>query len=216
MDGFELAAALVSLLGEPIPHSPAADAEAVSLRGESSDDRRALLKAAELCGRPYTAAQFYLCTKIYSWLGREYDGQTIQCAEACLSQPLWEALPTGTREQEGVTVDLSAHARAGIFADLAGAYAGTGQYDKACSAYMRAYELEPYSVNYAIEVSNVLVLLGRPKEAMDFLIQQRKSPCRRVIRYRDQNGAVRFNSSFRDILDRQILCLQKRFDRNGG
>lgn len=215
MDAFELAAALVSLLGEPVPHDPAADAEALSLRKELPDDRRALLKAAELCGKPHTSAQFYLCTKIYSWLGREYDGQTIQCAEACLSLPLWEALPTGTREQEGVTVDLSAHVRAGIFSDLAGACAGTGQYEKACSAYLRAYGLEPYNVNFAMEVSNVLVLLGRQNEAMDFLLLQRKSPCCRVVRYRDREGTVRFNSTFRDILDRQIACLQKRFERNG-
>ena len=56
--GFELAAALVSLFGEPVPHDPEQDAEAAALREKLPDDRSALLKAAELCGEPKTPGSF--------------------------------------------------------------------------------------------------------------------------------------------------------------
>ena len=92
-DNFELAAALLTLLGEPVPHDPQRDAAAVALRKGQPDDRSALLKIAGLCGEPETPGQLYLCTKIYSWLGRQYDAKTVKCAEADLSTSGWEALP---------------------------------------------------------------------------------------------------------------------------
>lgn len=207
---FELAAALVSLLGEPVPHDPGQDAAAAALRERLPDDRSALLKAAELCGTRKTPGQLYLCTKIFSWLGRQADAKTVECAEAYLETPGWEALPEGEAEERGVKIDLFAHSRAGILADLGGAYAGMGNYEKACSVYGKAYELEPYRIGYAVEASNTMVLLGRAGEAVDFLLRQKRSPYCRTVKYRDATGRICYDSSFRDTLDCQIAALEKR------
>ena len=212
---FELAAALFSLLGEPVPHDPSANAEAVTLRERLQDEDCVLQKALELCGTPQTPAQFYLCTKLCSWLGRECGELTIQYARDYLASSGWEAVEGGAVENRGVTVDRSASVRAGILADLARAYAGEQKYEKACASYLRAYETEPSNVNYAIEVSNALVLSGRLKEALDFLNHQKQSPYYREVKYRDQNGKIRYNSDFRDLLERQIVCLQSRLKRFG-
>lgn len=207
---FELAAALFSLIGEPIPHDPSADAEAGAQQEQLQDEDCVLRKVLELCGTPRTPAQFYLCTKLYSWLGREYDELTIQCAKDYLTSSGWEAVEGGIVEDRGVTIARSAAVRAGILADLARAYAGEQKYEKACAAYLRAYGAEPSNVNYAIEVSNALVLSGSLGEALDFLTRQKKSPYCRAIKYWDQSGQIHFNSDFRDLLERQTVCLQNR------
>lgn len=215
LPSFELAAALFSLLGEPIPHDPSADAEAGVLHEQLQDENSALRKVLELCGTPQIPAQFYLCTKLYSWLGLEYDELTIQCAKAYLASSGWEAIERGIVEDRGVTIDRSSSVRAGILADLARAYAGERKYEKACAAYLRAYEAEPSNANYAIEVSNTLVLSDKFGEALEFLIRQKKSPYCRAVKYRDQSGQVHLNSDFRDLLERQTICLQNRLKRQG-
>lgn len=209
-DDFELAAALLTLLGESVPHDPGRDAAAAALRKSQLDDHSALLKIAGLCGEPETPGQFYLCTKIYSWLGRQYDAKTAKYAEAYLSTPGWEALPRGTAQEHGVKIDLTARSRAGILADLGGAYAGQGDYGKACAAYGKAYELEPYRIGYAVELSNAMLLFGRGEESLQFLLRQKKSPYCHTVKYRGVTGGFCYDSSFRDTLDIQITLLEKR------
>ena len=70
-EDFELAAALLSLLGEPVPHGGEKEAGAAAFRGRMPDDRSALLEAARLCGEPRMPREFYLCTKLYGRLGRQ-------------------------------------------------------------------------------------------------------------------------------------------------
>ena len=129
---------------------------------------------------------------------------------AYLATPGWEALPAGNMEERGVKIDLLARSRAGIFADLGGAYAGMGNYEKACSAYGKAYELEPYRIGYAVELSSAMVLFGRGEEALAFLLRQKKSPYCRTVKYRGITGQFCYDSSFRDTLDLQIAGLKKR------
>ncbi len=214
-DDFELAAALLSLLGEPVPHDPRRDAEAVLIREKLPDNRSALLKAAELCGGRQTPDRLYLRTKIFSWLGRRYDAETAKCAEAYLASPGWDALPQGTADERGVRVDLGAQSRAGVFSDLGGAYAGLGDFAKACAAYAKAYELEPYRIGYAVELSNALVLYGRGGEALEFLRRQKKSPYFRTVKYRGVTGGLCRDSSFRDALELQLAALEQRLENRG-
>lgn len=211
-DNFELAAALLWLLGEPVPHDAKLEPAAAALRQRLPDDRSALLKAAELCGEPKTPGILYLCTKIFSWLGRRYDTDTVKCAQAYLASPGWDALPRGQMLERGIEIDLETQSRAGIFADLGSAYAGLGNYEKACSAYGKAFELEPYRIEYAIELSNTLMLFGRGEEAMQFLQRQKKSLYCRTMKYRDATGQICYDSSFRDTLYSQISGIKKRLE----
>lgn len=211
-DDFELAAALLSLLGEPVPHDLKLEPAAAALRQTLPDDRSMLLKAVELCGEPKTPGPLYLCTKIFSWLGRQYDADTVKCGEAYLASPGWDALPRGKMLERGIEIDLETQSRAGIFADLGSAYAGLGDYGKACSSYGKAFELEPYRIEYAIELSNALMLFGRGEEAAQFLQRQKKSPYCRTIKYRNVTGQICYDSSFRDALDGQIAGIKKRLE----
>ncbi len=211
-DDFELAAALLALLGEPVPHDPKLESAAAALRQRLPDDHSVLLKAAELCGEPKTPGRLYLCTKIFSWLGRQYDADTVKCAEAYLASSGWDALPSGKTLERGVEIDLGTQNRAGVFADLGSAYAGLGNYEKACSAYGKAFELEPYRIEYAIELSNALMLFGRGEEAVQFLQRQKKSLYCRTMKYRDVTGQICYDSSFRDALDSQITGIKKRLE----
>lgn len=204
-----LAAALFFLLGEQIPHDPEREAMAAVLKEQFSDTKQALLKVAELCGEPQTPQQFYLCTKVYSWLGRQYDSMTVKYANAYLSSSGWDALPSGIKTESGIQVDLSAKNRAGILIDLGGAYSGLGSYEKACSAYRKAYELEPYCIMYAIEAVNALIRLGRKNEALNFLLLQKRSVSYKPNKYRDETGSMQYDSSFRDSLNQQIDRLNK-------
>lgn len=211
----ELAAALFSLLGEPVPHDPKLEAKAENLRRQLPDTKQALLKVAELCGEPKTAQQFYICTKVYSWLGRQYDSKTIEYANQYLSTSGWDALPSGAKIENGINMNLSNMVRAGILADLGSACAGSGDFQKACSAYLKAYELEPYRVNYAIEISNALIRLGRLNEAKTFLLLQKKNPFYKPVRYRDELGTVNYNYFFRETLDQQIENVDRRIKKLG-
>lgn len=214
-EDFELAAALVSALGEPVPHDAARETEAAALLQGLADDRQVLKKAAALCGKPEEPKQFYLCEKIYSLLGRDYDAETVRCAEAYLASPGWEALPSGQTLERGVKVDLSARVRAGVLMDLGGAYAGLGQEEKACAVCLRAYELEPYRAEYAVSVSGALVKSGKTREALDFLLLQKSSPYYRPVRYRGAGGEPHSDTGFRNIIDAQILRVMKRLEDGG-
>lgn len=200
----DLAAALFFLLGEQIPHDTKLEAQASALKKQFSDTKQAILKVVELCGEPHTAQQFYLCAKAYSWLGRQYDSMTVKFADSYLSSSGWDALPSGIKTADGVTIDLFNRNRAGVLMDLGGAYAGLEDYEKACSSYLQAYELEPYHVMYAIEAANALIRLGRVAEARNLLLLQKRSPYYKPTKYRDELGNVKYNYFFRESLDRQI------------
>lgn len=212
-DGFELAAALLALLGEPVPHSENAVAPAEELLRRRSDARRAVLDAVRVCGTPKTPREFYLCTKLYGRLGRQYDAKTAESAAAYLASPGWEELPRGKEEVRGVSVDLSVRNRAGIFADLGTARAGLGDDAGACSAYGKAYALEPFRVGYAVQLADALARSGRVGEALEFLTEQKKSPYYPAARYRGVTGEIRRDSSFRDMLDARIEEMKKRLNR---
>lgn len=205
-----LAASILALLGEPVPHNAAEDAEAKILRQKLPDDDSLLLRAAELCGTPQTPEQLYLCTKIYSWLGRQYGEKIAACAESYLASEGWNALPAGITEECGIKVDLAARSRAEIFSLLGSAYAGMHMYQKACAAYYRAHRLEPYRIGYIIEISDVLVRSGRAQEAFDFLTEQKHSPYYKTVKYRNACGKMCFNSEFRYSLDHRLATLKAR------
>jgi tetratricopeptide (TPR) repeat protein len=209
-DPFALAAALLSLLGEPVPHDTNLEGAAAAFRGCMQDDRSALLEVARLCGEPRTPQQLYLCTKLYSRLGRQYDAKTAQYAASYLASPGWEELPQGKVELRGIPIDRSAQSRAGVFADLGGACAGMGDYTGACSAYGKAYALEPYRIGYAVQLADALALAGRADEALKFLLEQKKSYYYRPVKYRGVTGAIRRDSTFRDTLDVRIAEMKKR------
>ncbi|WBY64906.1 MAG: hypothetical protein ACFWUD_09565 [Thermocaproicibacter melissae] len=207
-----LAASILALLGESVPHNAAEDEKAKLLRQQLPDDDSLLLRAAELCeGTPQTPEKLYLKTKIYSWLGQQYGEKIVASAEAYLASEGWDALPKGIVEKRGIKVDLAARSRAEIFSLLGSAYAGMHQYQKACAAYNQAHRLEPYRIDYIIEISDVLVRLGRVQEALDFLTEQKRSPYYKTVKYRDSSGKICFNSEFRDSLDRCIATLQARY-----
>lgn len=205
----ELAAALFYLLGEPVPHDSSREAQAATIKEQFSDTKQALLKVVELCGEPHTAQEFYLCAKACSWLGRQYDSMTVQFANAYLVSSGWNALPSGTKTENGIPINLSDRYQDGVLADLGGAYAGLGQFVTARSAYLKAYDLEPYNVMYAIEASNTLVQLGRALEAYDFLLLQKKNPYYKPTKYRDEFGEMNYNYFFRESLDQQIEKLNR-------
>jgi tetratricopeptide (TPR) repeat protein len=207
-----LAASILALLGESVPHKPAEDEKAKLLRQQLPDDDSLLLWAAELCeGAPQIPEKLYLLTKIYSWLGQQYDEKIVACAEAYLASAGWDALPSGVIEERGIKVDLTARSRAEIFSLLGNAYAGMHRYQKACAAYNQAHCLEPYRIDYIIEISDVLVRLGRIQEAFDFLTEQKRSPYYKTVKYRNSSGQICFNSEFRDSLDHCIATLQARY-----
>lgn len=205
----ELAAALFSLMGEELPHDRQKEAEAAQRRKQMPDDRQALLSILALCGKPETPQQLYICAKAYSWLGVAYSEKAAQAIEAYLASPGWSGLPSGTVTEEGIRVSLRVRQQANLYLDLGSAYAAEENLEKAASAYMKAYDLEPYRILCAVNVSNLLVRRGKKKEAMKFLVQQKKMPYYRTQHFHDKNGQMCYNTFFRDSLNRQIEKLKK-------
>ena len=133
----------------------------------------------------------------------------MQSIEAYLVFRGWDALPSGTDMGDGIRISLQVRQRANLYLDLGAAYAAGGHLDKAASAYMNAYGLEPHRILCAVEVSNLLVRRGKKGEAIEFLIQQKKTPYYHTQRFRNVNGEMCYNTFFRDTLDRQIDKLKK-------
>jgi tetratricopeptide (TPR) repeat protein len=209
-----LAASILALLGESVPHNAASDEKAKNLRQKLPDDNSLLLWAAELCERaPQTPEKLYLETKIYSFLGQQYREKVATCAEAYLASAGWDALPAGTVEERGIKIDLAARSRAEVFSILGGAYAGMRKYQKACAAYNEAYRLEPYRIEYVIKISDVLVRSGRTQEALDFLAEQKRSLYYKTVKYRNIYGKICYNSEFRDSLDQRLAALQVKLNK---
>lgn len=205
----ELAAALFSLMGEELPHDRQKDAAAAELRKQIPDGRQALQSILALCGEPETPRQLYICAKAYSWLGPTYSEKAVQTIEAYLASYGWDDLPSGTVVEDGIQISLRVRQRANLYLDLGSAYAAGGNLEKAASAYMSAYGLEPYRILCAVEVSNLLVRRGKKSEAIEFLIQQKKTPYYRTQRFRNENGEMCYNTFFHDTLNLQIEKLKK-------
>lgn len=208
MHDAQLAAALLFLLGEPVPHDPSREAEASACREQAGSDADALRMVLDLCAEPHTPQEFYLCEKACSWLGGEYGRRLIRYAEGYLGSAGWDALPAGTVEEKGLRIGLSDRVRAGIFSELAGALCGERRYEEAESRYMQAFRLEPYNAAYAVSTAAMLVRLGKESEAHDFLLHQKKNFYYHPVTYRDLSGEKKRNRDFRSTVD---LALSKLF-----
>lgn len=204
----ELAAALFYVSGGAAPHPYELEAKARELAARIGDRPKILLKVVELCGKPVTPKQLYLATRAYSFLGRQYAEKTEQCASAYLATNGWEELPRKTVGEEGIPVNGAAASRASIVLDLAAAEEDLGKLDAAAAHYLEAYRLEPYRAMYAIKAADVMVRLGRKEEALLFLRQQRENRYYTPVRYRDSQGMLCRNTTFRELLNAHILKLE--------
>ena len=209
----ELAAALFSLLGEPVPHDPGREAEASACRERAGSDADALRTVLDLCSEPHTPQEYYLCEKACSWLGGEYRRQLIRYAEQYLDTAGWKALPADIIEDRGLRIDPADRSRAGVLSELAGALSGECRYEEAESRYMQAFRLEPHNAAHAASAAVMLVRLGKEREARDFLLHQKKNFYYRPVAYKDLSGEKKVNRDFRSTID---LTLAKLFseDRN--
>ena len=205
----ELAAALFSLMGEPMPHDPRREAEAAGLRRRAGSGADALRTVLELCGEPHTPQEYYLCEKVCSWLGVEYRSRLIRYAEAYLASPGWDSLPSGEAVEKGLRIDLADRARAGVLSELAGALSSERRYEEAESRYMQAFELEPYRAEAAVAASVMLVRLGKAEEAKDLLERQKKNFYYRPVSYKDASRQKRVNDDFRRTVDIALMKLEK-------
>lgn len=206
----ELAAALLYLLGEPVPHDPKLEREAGRIWESTEDREQHLLKIIELCGRPAGPMELYLCEKAYSWLGKSYCRQTIQFAEHYLESDGWDALSGRVEMVEGIQVDYGESRRAGVLIDLAKAQEEIGELKESYSNYLRAYELVPYNAMVVIKAAEVLLRFRGRTETLNFLLQQRGSPYYEPIKYRNPAGKIQRNEVFKELLESYILKLQKK------
>ena len=209
----ELAAALFSLLGEPVPHGLEREAEAAACRKRAGSDGDALLLVLSLCAPPRTPQEYYLCEKACSWLGGEYGRRLIRYAEGYLDSAGWDALPSGTVEERGLRIDLADRVRAGVLSELAGALCAERRYEEAQSRYLQAFRLAPYNAAYAASAAAMLVRLGKESEARDFLLNQKKNFYYRPAAYRDLSGEKKRNGDFRSTVD---LTISKLFPEDRG
>ncbi|MCI1964873.1 MAG: hypothetical protein LKJ17_01860 [Oscillospiraceae bacterium] len=210
----ELAAALLYLLGEPVPHDPKLEKEAGQIWRSTEQREQLFLTVVELCGDPAEPRELYLCEKAYSWLGKEYCRQTIQFAERYLESDGWDALSGRTEVVEGIHVDYGEARQAGVLIDLAKAQEELGNLRESYSNYLRAYELAPYHAMTVLKAAEVLTRFHGRTEAMNFLLQQRSSPYYEPIKYRDSAGTVKRNEIFKELLESYILKLQKNGSEN--
>lgn len=206
----ELAAALFYLLGEPVPHDPKLEKEAGQIWKASDNREQNLMKIIELCGKPDSPMELYLCEKAYSWLGKNYCRQTIQFAERYLESDGWDDLCGRTEIVEGIQVDYEESRRAGVLIDLAKAQEEIGELKEAYSNCLRAYELVPYNAMVVIKAAEVLLRFRGHTETLNFLLQQRSSPYYEPIKYKDPTGKIQRNEVFKELLESYILKLQKK------
>jgi tetratricopeptide (TPR) repeat protein len=208
-ENHDLAAALLFVLGETVPHRRSLEDEANQLKDKIKDREKILLKIIELCGDPQTPKQLYLVAKAYSWLGKKYYEKAIQSAGAYLRTSGWDELPNHMKEENGITVNYAAAQRASVLIDLARAEEGLGRLEPALFNFMEAYRLEPYSAMNAIKAGDVVAKLNGKEEALLFLRQQKESAYYPPIKYTDARNTVCRNDLFKQLLDAHILKLQE-------
>ena len=207
-DQTELAAALFYVAGGAVPHKYELEGEAKRLAQTIKDRSKILLRVVELCGKPVTPCQLYLVTRAYSFLGNTYAKETEKYATAYLITAGWQDLPRKTVGEDGIPVNGAAASRASIVLDLAAAEEHLGKLDAAVSHYLEAYRLEPYRAMYAIKAADGMVKQGRKEEALAFLRQQKENRYYTPVKYRDGQGNMRRNDTFRELLNAHILKLE--------
>lgn len=203
----DLAAALFHLIGASVPINYEEEEEARKLYASLSDDHARLRKVIALCGTPKTPQQLYLAAKATSWLGG-CEEQTAKYAQTYLESTGWDRLFCGTVTEDGITVSRRARSRADLYAILAQAQENMGKHEAALANYAEAYRLEPFEAMYAVKLANVIERSRSRKEALQFLLQQLRSPYYRPLHYKDEHGNACINQTFRQLIDAQILRLQ--------
>lgn len=205
-----LAATILFLLGEPVPHDPKRESEAGKRIDFAASRENVLLEAVALCGRPDTPGRLYLCEKAASRLGKPYCRETIRLADQYLKGEEWAGLPRGAEVLDGISVDDRDALRAGVLLDLAAAREEAGEGESAYSAYLAAYELIPHNAMVAVKAADLLARIRGRKEALNFLLEQRGAFYYKPVRYRDSFGNIRWNGVFRDMIEAQIRKLLKK------
>ncbi|NLJ31191.1 MAG: hypothetical protein GX424_06280 [Clostridiales bacterium] len=202
----DLAAALFYLLGKSVPHRSSLEEEAQKIWDQCGGDKNKILhKIVELCGDAETPKQKYLVAEAYSWLGKDYDKQTIAAAGDYLRTAGWNEFFRRSVQEDGITVDTAAAQRASVLIDLARAQEDLGRLQAALFNYTEAYRLEPYRAMYVIKAAGVVEKMNGREEALQFLEAQKKSKYYEPVRYTDAQGSVRSNDLFQQLLDAQIL-----------
>lgn len=209
LSDLELAATLLFLLGEPIPHSPALESKASEMIQAAGSREEILREAARLCGNQETPQQLYLCSKVYSWLGRAYSHKVIHCASEYLKTPGWDALPKNVREENGIWVDQAQESRASVYMVLASAQEMEGALSQAFSNYEEAYYLTPYNAMCTVKAAEVLKKLRSSEEALNYLKTQQSNVYYEPVLYRDDAKTIQRNELFKQLVDAHILKLSK-------
>lgn len=208
-DDPDLAAAILFLLGEPVPHDPKLESPAGERIASARNREELLLQVVALCGNPDTPRKLYLCERACGRLGKKYRGETIRFASAYLKGQEWEELPRRTEVLDGIPVNERDALRAGVLLDLAAAQEEAGEDEAAYSSYLSAGELVPHNAMVVVKAADVLARARGRKEALNFLLGQRGALYYEPVRYRDSLGAVRRNCVFRDLLEAQIRKLRE-------
>ena len=205
-----LAAALLFLTGEPVPHDPKLESAAGKIMDETADRKELLLRIAGLCGGPETPQKLYLLEKAYAGLGKDYCRQTVRYASEYLKGEGWGALSRGTEELDGIPTDTGDARRAGVLLDLAAAQEESGEYEAAYESCLEAYELTPYNAMVAVKAADLLFRLRGRGEALNFLLEQRGALYYEPVRYRDSLGRIHRNEVFRDLIEAHLLKLRNQ------
>lgn len=201
----DLAAALLYVEGESVPHLTEFEEPARVLVQQLKDRVLILKHVIALCGEPQTPREIFLVEKAYAWLGVQYSDEIIYWANEYLSGPPWQQLSKKVVQEKGITIHHECTARASVLLDLAMALQAKGDLEAAISHYMAAYRLEPYNALYAVKVAGAIEKKSGREEALRFLRSQRGSIYFTPVKYKDASGAVQHNDTFKQLLNAQIL-----------
>lgn len=208
----DLAEILLSLSARPSAANP--DKRIAKILNRCPTRQSILDKVKELCGEPETSRQRYICAVADTRSKLESREKAIKSLELYLAgQPYDEAYKNIHHFRGSKAYTLEEEKRihlAGMYCNLGKAYEVEHSLKQALISYSKELELTPFDPSAYCRVSSVHVKRNQLTSALNILINAKKSPYYKPIKYQTPSGETINEDTFKKIIDKHILDIEKK------
>lgn len=196
------------------PSSTAMNREIEKIMKQCPTRHLVLEKVIELCGEPETARQRYICAIAYVRGKADYREKAIHYLEMYLANPPYEKAYLSIHHKWG-NKEFSADEEkqihlAEMYSHLGKAYESIHAYNQAIVSYNKELEMTPFYPSPYCRISAMNIRKNQLASAMNILLNAKKTRYYKPLKYITQSGDTVTEDTFRKVIDKHILNLEKK------
>lgn len=184
-------------------------------KGEHYPDRQdVFLKAIDIIGNPITPKERYVVAKAYLWSRYPFKLKGIEYGNLYINNELWEDAFNNAGLQDNIDDNYENRKNihiAEFLKEIGKIHESKYQFNEALECYTNEVKLCPYFAHTYIDLSNILVKLGRKEEALKLLENTRNSKYYKPFKIKTTRD---LDDSFKIVIEKQIKDIKEKIKRN--